>query len=289
MKSPNISVVIPLYNKELSIKNTIYSVLNQTYMNFELLIINDGSTDNSLKVVNEFNDERIKVISTKNAGVSSARNEGIKKSKHDFVFLLDGDDIIDGNCLECFSDAIVKNPTEMVFCCNFRVESECELIHRRFCDLLLPDVIDNPIELIWENKFMTRTGTLLFNKSVCSIVGYFNPQLSYYEDMDFILRLLKGNKIVYINKVLFSYKQEFNSLSGNIPAKKNDWLHNTLVLGNGKYENYIKSNILYNEIVRRVNRGATESAFSLIKKHNFYLVFVIYVKILNYIKNKLDI
>lgn len=286
MSSKKISVIIPLYNKELSIKNTINSVLKQTYTNFELLIINDGSTDSSLQIVTEFTDDRIRVISKKNEGVSIARNLGIKEAKFDYVFLLDGDDVIDNNCLEYFYDAIVKNPNETIFCCNFRVENGCKLIRAKYCESLLPGIIVNPIELIWKNQFMTRTGTLLFDKSKLCGIDYFNPQLSYYEDMDFILRLLKGNKVVYIDNVLFSYKQEFNSLSSTTPSKHKNWLHNTDVLGSGKYVNFIKSKILYSEIVRRIKNGAIAESFSLIKKHNVSLVFVLYVKILNYFNNK---
>lgn len=286
MKYPQISIVIPLYNKELSIKNTINSVLNQDYANFELLIINDGSTDSSLKIIGEFNDERIRIISTENGGVSRARNKGIKEAKYDFIFLLDGDDIIDHDCLDYFSDSICKNPTEDIFCCNFRVENENELVRSRFCESLLPGVIKKPIKLIWENKFMTRTGTLLFNKRRISIVDYFNPLFSYYEDMDFILRLLKGNKIVYIDKVLFSYKLEFNSLSEKSPKLESDWLYNMNILGGEKYDSYIKSRILFNEIIKRFKVGAISSAFLLIRKHHFTLFFVLYVKLLGLFKNK---
>jgi len=75
------SVVIPLYNKELSIGNTIQSVLNQTCQDYEIIIVNDGSTDNSLHVVEQINDSRIRIINKPNGGVSSARNRGIKEAK----------------------------------------------------------------------------------------------------------------------------------------------------------------------------------------------------------------
>ena len=75
------SVVIPLYNKELSIKNTIQSVLNQTFQDFEIVVVNDGSTDNSLHVLKEIDDTRIRIINKTNGGVSSARNRGIKEAK----------------------------------------------------------------------------------------------------------------------------------------------------------------------------------------------------------------
>ena len=76
-----ISVIVPMYNASRFIKKCIASILNQTYKNFELLIINDGSTDDSLKICNKFKDQRIKIINQKNAGSEYARMTGIKQSK----------------------------------------------------------------------------------------------------------------------------------------------------------------------------------------------------------------
>ena len=77
------SIIIPLYNKEKFIENTLKSVLNQTFTDYEILIVNDGSTDNSLGKVLQFNDSRIKHFNKENGGVSTARNYGIKKAKSD--------------------------------------------------------------------------------------------------------------------------------------------------------------------------------------------------------------
>ena len=99
-----ISIVIPLYNKERAIINTLQSVLAQTYTDCEIIIVDDGSTDNSLNVVHkrisELENERIRVIHKKNGGVSSARNRGIKEAKGEYVALLDGDDLWEPTFLE---------------------------------------------------------------------------------------------------------------------------------------------------------------------------------------------
>ena len=97
---PLISVIIPLYNKELFIKKTLLSVLNQTFSDFEILLINDGSTDSSVDIVNSFDDERITIYTTKNKGVSHARNYGVSKSTSDLIALLDADDLWESNHLE---------------------------------------------------------------------------------------------------------------------------------------------------------------------------------------------
>ena len=96
-----ISIIIPLYNKATSIKRTIHSVLSQSYTDFELIIINDGSTDNSAEIVNkQFYDKRIRYIYQDNAGVSSARNRGIKEAIGEWILFLDADDILYPNALK---------------------------------------------------------------------------------------------------------------------------------------------------------------------------------------------
>ena len=86
---PFFSIIIPLYNKELFIKATINSVLNQTFNDFELIIVDDGSTDNSHQIVSKYQDSRILLIKQENQGVSEARNSGIKLSKSNYIAFLE--------------------------------------------------------------------------------------------------------------------------------------------------------------------------------------------------------
>ena len=97
---PLISVIIPLYNKEQFIEKTLLSVLKQSFTDFEIIIINDGSTDNSIDIANSFDDERITLYTTLNKGVSYARNYGVSKSTSDLIAFLDADDLWESNHLE---------------------------------------------------------------------------------------------------------------------------------------------------------------------------------------------
>ena len=97
---PFFSIIIPLYNKEKFIENTIQSALNQTFLDFELIVVNDGSTDGSLELVKAFKDQRIKIYSIRNDGVSKARNFGIQKASTNLIVLLDADDLWKSNHLE---------------------------------------------------------------------------------------------------------------------------------------------------------------------------------------------
>lgn len=105
------SVIIPLYNKESYIYETISSVLNQTYSDFELLVINDGSNDNSLEVIKGINDPRFRIISQRNSGVAAARNNGIALAKSKWIVFLDADDIWLPNHLESLLEINAKFPS----------------------------------------------------------------------------------------------------------------------------------------------------------------------------------
>ena len=99
---PEISVIIPLYNKGQIIERTVKSVLCQSYPHFELIIVDDGSTDNSVEIVRQFDDERIQLIQQPNAGPSAARNTGVRNAKTEWIVFLDGDDEFLPNALAIF-------------------------------------------------------------------------------------------------------------------------------------------------------------------------------------------
>lgn len=114
-----ISVVIPLYNKEKQIGNTLRTVLNQTFQDFEIVVVNDGSTDNSTAEVERFHDQRIRLVHQDNAGVSAARNRGVEESKYELIAFLDADDEWKPSYLETQYSLYKKYPECSVFACNY--------------------------------------------------------------------------------------------------------------------------------------------------------------------------
>lgn len=114
-----ISVVIPLYNKEKQIGNTLRTVLNQTFQDFEIVVVNDGSTDNSAAEVERFHDQRIRLVHQANAGVSAARNRGVEESKYELIAFLDADDEWKPSYLETQYSLYKKYPECSVFACNY--------------------------------------------------------------------------------------------------------------------------------------------------------------------------
>lgn len=105
-----VSIIIPCFNAEAFIGETLNSVIHQSYSNLEIIIINDGSTDNSLNVIESFKDERIQVINQNNNGVSRARNEGMLKSKGDFILFLDADDVLSHSFVQSRMEIFERNP-----------------------------------------------------------------------------------------------------------------------------------------------------------------------------------
>ena len=97
---PKISIIVPMYNSEKYIKKCLESILNQTYEDFEVLLVNDGSTDKTESIVNRYNDKRIKYIKNKKSGIGKTRNLGIDKSKGEYLMFVDSDDYLDKSAVE---------------------------------------------------------------------------------------------------------------------------------------------------------------------------------------------
>ncbi len=133
---PFFSVIIPLYNKENYLKNTLNCVFNQTFVDFEVIVVNDGSTDNSIKVVEEYKDERLIVIHQKNQGVSVARNTGMAHAKANYLCFLDADDLWKTNHLQVFYDTIAKFPEAKMYCGRYVTQiSKNTFINNNFIDI----------------------------------------------------------------------------------------------------------------------------------------------------------
>lgn len=201
-----ISVIIPLYNKEKSITDTVNSVLNQTFKDFELIIVNDGSKDNSLSVVNKFTDKRVKIIDKPNGGVSSARNVGILNAKYEYIAFLDGDDIWYNKHLEILFNAIQNLDDDNIggFGTTFYKS------HAKFFDIdkyksSTPVIIEDYFDFMASPLPRFNSSTLLVKKSKVLKTGLFDENLKYGEDVEFWYKLFSEYKIVYINSVTTIY------------------------------------------------------------------------------------
>lgn len=198
------SIVIPLYNKGKSVKKTIESVLDQIFTDFELIIVNDGSTDNSIDVVNTFTDPRITIINKENGGVSSARNVGIKKTKGDYVVFLDADDLWSEYHLIELDYLINKYQDKKVFSTSYTNNIEClnsYINQNENKDYIVDDYFESII-----SKSIICSITVAVKRECFSTVGYFNENLKRGEDIDMWCRLAKVYDVVKSNRITAVYR-----------------------------------------------------------------------------------
>jgi len=196
-----ISIIIPLYNKEKEIARAIKSVLSQSFSEFELIVVDDGSTDKSLAVVKTFSDKKIKILTKQNGGVSSARNLGIMEAKYDWIALLDGDDWWSADFLSTMFGLSIRYPDAGLYCCQYvQVNKQNEIIHLdRF-----PNLEEGYFEL-YNYLFAVHSSAVLMRKRVFQDYGYFDEQLTHGEDTDLWIRIGLNSKACYTSKVLSFY------------------------------------------------------------------------------------
>lgn len=204
--TPLISIVIPLYNKEKHIKKTVLSVLDQTFTNFEIIVINDGSTDNSLKTLMTIKDKRLCVFTTKNQGVSKARNFGISKAKGKFIAFLDADDVWLNYHLED-----LKNLQEQLPDCGLY----CKAYYKKYGRLKIPSRYNTiPNNTLWTGiiddyfkasiiNSIAWTSAVMASKEVLEQLNGFdkNITLGAGEDTDLWIRIALKYKVAFSNKV----------------------------------------------------------------------------------------
>ena len=204
-----ISVVIPLYNKEKCVASTLRTVLNQTFTDYEIVIVNDGSTDNSVAEVEKVQDDRIRLIHQQNAGVSVARNRGIKEAKGDLIAFLDADDEWKPEYLTTQYHLSQKYPECSVFACNYEFCSAegkvtPTIIHK--LSLAGEDgILINYFEVASCSHSPLWTSAVMVKKQALLSVGGFPVGIKSGEDLLTWARLAYRYKIAFSRKVCACY------------------------------------------------------------------------------------
>lgn len=205
------TVVIPLYNKESSIKNTLESVLNQQYGDFEVVIVNDGSTDESLTVVEQFQDSRIRIFDQDNQGVSAARNRGIREAKFEWIAFLDADDFWLENHLLTISLMMKKYPDEKVFVTSFQYSNRVYSNRRTIQNGTY--LIENFFKEYFPFRDLICTITTVVQKKALLEIGGYDIRLSLGEDMDLWARLGKAFSMVKSEAITAIYRVDAENRS----------------------------------------------------------------------------
>ena len=206
----NISVIIPLYNKKEYIVRAINSILNQTYRNFELILIDDGSTDNGANEVQKIKDNRIKIIYQNNQGVSAARNRGINEAKSELIAFLDADDAWKPDFLEVIMRLRNNYPQAGAYGTAYEMKNvKGKTIEPKFIGILnnsWEGIVKNYFQSALISPLLTSSSTAI-PKNIFNIVGYFAEDMPVGEDLDMWCRIALKFPIVFSNKICSVYYQ----------------------------------------------------------------------------------
>ena len=221
-----ISIVIPLYNKESSIRRTLQSVFAQTYRHFEIIIVDDGSTDNSLAVIESFDDSRIRLFKQTNAGVSSARNNGIKYSKGDYIAFLDADDEWDIDYLERQIELIGHFPGCALFSINYRFRYSDGIIEPTIINGLrfqtATGEMDNYFAVASESNCPIWTSSVVIRKNALLSIGGFPIGVTSGEDLLTWAKLAVGYRICFDKRSGATYNIPFAFKCRNAIGRPHD-------------------------------------------------------------------
>lgn len=212
-----ISVIIPVYNAEKTIRKCVESIQAQDIIEMEIILVNDGSTDESLRICRELcaEDFRIKVLTGENQGVSSARNKGMKEAKGKYIAFVDADDLIDHQMFSCLHDQMKKNPDIIVFDYYEWKGNEYKEKHR-FEDLKSDEISKEELikRMIWQLGGTCWQAVykreLLYKNQISFVVGR-----TICEDYQFFLESLRYSKKAFVcKKCLYYYRVSESSTTG---------------------------------------------------------------------------
>lgn len=208
-----VSVIIPVYNGEKTIIETINSVIEQTYSNLELIIINDGSTDRTLELINEVKDSRLQVFSYPNGGLSMARNRGITHATGEYISFIDADDLWTSDKLELQIKAFKKSPKAGVaYSWTICVDNGGEHFHRG----VKASFEGNVYKHLLVSNFIASGSNVLIRTEAVKSVGEFDITLKSCEDWDYWLRLAPNWNFVVVPKPQIIYRLSLSAMSTKV-------------------------------------------------------------------------
>lgn len=205
MQKQLVSIIVPVYNSQKTIERCLTSILKQTYRNLEVIVVDDGSTDNSVQIINQYKvDGRIHLISKKNGGASSARNTGLSLAKGDFIQFVDSDDYLSSNMTERLVTLITTNNCDLVICGYKHINGNRKLhLPKQLYDGT--DVIKNAFLRLWETTYINIPWNKLYCRALCNGIS-FPIEVTLGEDLIFNIQYLKKCQRVFVSEeLLYNY------------------------------------------------------------------------------------
>ncbi len=214
--TPKISIITPTYNRAYCLWQAIQSVLKQTYPFFELLIVDDASSDDTEKLVSRFSDPRIKYFKLeKNGGPSRARNYGLKKAKGEYIAYLDSDNAWHEEFLELMVATLDKNQDKVLAFCkkNYRltiIEEDGNEIRVRDEFSKQNEYFD--LKRLWHRRIMIDTNSICHRRKEIIDLGAWDETIGFWEDWELTLRISEKypKGFVYLNRTLLNYEQKID-------------------------------------------------------------------------------
>lgn len=214
-----VSIVVPIYNPGKKLKKCIESVLKQTFIDFELILVNDGSTDNSFDICNRYalQDKRIKVINKENEGLIKTRRRGIEEAKSDYIMFIDSDDWVDIRIIEVLYNEIIDNNCDIVVCNSYKVLGDRAIIKKEnnsqyFKENKIYEGDSIRTELVEAylhgHPFPASIFAKMYKKNLLLDGGKYLDKIKFLgEDLFYNIEIfLKSNKVKVINKPLYYYR-----------------------------------------------------------------------------------
>lgn len=214
MKTPHISVIIPTHNREKFIGAAIQSVFNQTWQDLEIIVVDDGSVDNTKDLIQAYHSEKITYVHLKQGGPGWARNNGISRAKGDMVAFLDSDDIWEPNKLELQMEVMAGDPQVKMALANFKfIDPVDNILNESGVDpdysydgQFLRDYLDG--------RLPVYTSTVMVKRDVFDKVGSFDEQHMIAEDLDLWIKIAAHFKVGYVHKPLTHIRKHSGNISG---------------------------------------------------------------------------
>lgn len=275
---PAISIIMPVYNKENYIDKSIQSILNQTFQDYELIIINDGSTDNSLETIKKHinMNDKIKLISIENGGVSKARNVGLIHAQGKYITFIDADDYVDSMFLENLYTCIVQNNVQMVISGLIKKWDDLEE------PVIPPYQGIHPMVRLIQNFVSIQNDTGIYAYCVAKLLDrellkdtFFNESIKLAEDFDFYLNIYdKIDKIYFDNHCYYSYIQDTSFSSFQVKDSQIDYMTQLMI------------QIKFKKFLEKKNTFRDENEILLLNKIESYIHAILIYTPLNKVRKQ---
>lgn len=235
-----VSVIVPVYNVEAYIEKCVQSLLDQTYTNFEALIVDDGSPDNSILLARQKvgNDPRFRFFEKENGGQGTARNLALDNAKGEYIAFLDSDDYFDINFLSIMIDKITNTGADVCTCdVSYVDEKGIELrVHRNDIESYL-----NKKDYLMSHWYISNFMWDKLFKAECFNGFRFDPKVKTYEDVHLLFRLIYKKKLTSVERVLYNYVQRIGSTMRSLPVTYISDRYSIYQEANNFYESNLKS------------------------------------------------